>query len=241
MARRVLIILLIAAAFTESRAQQFSFMFLAGMGGYSMTDMKSLNTDLQIHVPFSTEVTSNFPMTPQFGGQFTIRLTHLYTLGVLYSFNSTGSRIASSDYSGSYHFDNVLTGHTIGLITDFNIWEGKAFGINIQANIGGIITGIRMTEDLYVANTLVPSSEKYHSLSGFLEPRLVFTYRHKLLKAGAYCGYFYNPGAQIQDSGGNKMGVKTSWSGIRFGILIGIQMGKAPKRTTYFQPDQSNE
>ena len=241
MTRKVFIILLTLAAFTESRGQQLSFLFSAGMGGYSMKDMKNLNDDLQAHVPFATDVTSNFPMTFQFGGEVTIRVSHFYTLGVLYSFNSTGSRIASSDYSGYYHFDNVLTGHTIGLLTDFTVWEGKSFGINIQANIGAVITRIRMTEDLFVADTLVSSSEKYHSLSGFVEPRLVFSYRWKLLKAGAYCGYFYNPGAQIQDSGGTKMGVKTSWSGIRFGILIGIQIGKSPKRDPYLHPDQSDE
>jgi hypothetical protein len=241
MARKAFIILLILAAFSESRAQQLSFMFSAGMGGYSMKDMKTLNSDLQAHLPFPTQVTSNFPMTPLLGCQFTVRVSYMYTLGILYSFNSTGSRIASSDYSGSYHFDNVLSGHTLGLITDINIWEGKAFGINFQANLGAVITRIRMTEDLNMADTLVSTSEKYHSLSGFLEPRLMATYRWKFLKTGVYCGYFYNPGAEIQDSDGKKLGVKANWSGIRFGILIGIQKGEVSKPARYYRQDPDNE
>jgi hypothetical protein len=222
MPRYLLIVLLIFAACLQTQAQQVELMFSAGMASYSMRDLKKLNSSLQSQVPFETKVTDNFPMTLQLGGQFAVQLTKLYKMGIKYAYNSTGSRIAASDYSGSYRFDNVLSGHTIGMINSFLLFDHKAFRVDIQTNIGLVASILKMNEDLHVADTSISTSTHYSSVGLFFEPLTEATYQWKYFKAGIFIGYFINPGGRITNEKGQKTTSTTNWSGFRFGIVIGI-------------------
>lgn len=214
--------MLTIAAFLQAQAQQVELMFSAGMASYSMRDLKKMNSDLQSQVPFETKITDNFPMTYQLGGQFAVQLRKLYKIGIKYAYNSTGSRIAASDYSGSYRFDNVLSGHTIGMINSFLLFEHKAFRVDIQTNIGLVVSILKMKEDLHVVDTTISTSAHYSSVGLFFEPLTEATYQWKSFKAGIFFGYFINPGGKITNEKGQKTTSTTSWSGFRFGIMIGI-------------------
>ena len=213
---------LLAFAFVQLKAQTVELMFTAGMGGYSMRDLKKMNTDMQSQIPFNTKLTNDFPMTMQYGGHFAVRLSHNYKIGVLYAFNSTGSRITSSDYSGSYYYDNIVTGHTIGMLNGFRLYDYKAFRVDFQANIGIVASILRLNEELTVADTTISTSAHYSAVGIFLEPRAEFSYRWKNLKTGVYLGYFVNPMGKITNSQGQKSTSTINWSGLRFGIEVGI-------------------
>ena len=187
-----------------------------------MTDIKKLNSDLQETVPFPTKLTSSFPITFQFGGYFAARITDHFTLGLIYAYNSTGSRVASGDYSGTYYFDNILTGHSFGLLSGYRVYQHKSLRVDLQANLGVVITNMEMKEDLHVADTSISSSYQYSSTGFYAEPRCEASYSWKYLKAGLYLGYYLNAAGKLQTDEGQKTTTTTNWSGIRFGILIGI-------------------
>jgi len=220
--RFIIVVLLTIAVFLKLQAQQLEMMFSAGMASYTMRDLKKLNSEIQTGIPFETKLTSNFPMTFQIGGHFAVRLARSYKLGVLYSYNTTGSRIASSDYSGSYRFDNVLSGHTIGILNGFLLYDHKAFHVDIQANFGLVASILKMNEDLQLADTAISASMHYSAIGFFFEPLIEATYQWKYLNSGIFFGYFFNPGGKITTKTGEKSNSTISWSGFRFGIEIGI-------------------
>ncbi|MCK9220797.1 MAG: hypothetical protein M0P47_12220 [Bacteroidales bacterium] len=222
MIRRLFVVLFVLVPFIEGLSQQVELMFTVGMASYSMRDLKNYNSGIQLNLPFNTQITSNFPTTPQIGGHFAVQISHFYKLGVLYAYSSTGSRITASDYSGYYHNDIALSGHTLGIINSFYMVGYKALRVDFQTNIGMVMTDIRMTEELHTADTTVSDIQKYSSLCFFVEPKVEATYQWKLLKTGLYVSYFVNPGGKIKDLEGWKTSSTTSWSGFRFGIEIGI-------------------
>ncbi len=53
-------------------AQQMELLFQGGMGTYTMTDLRTLNTQVQETLPFDTRKTESFPMTIQFAFEFAV-------------------------------------------------------------------------------------------------------------------------------------------------------------------------
>ena len=63
----------------------------------------------------------------------------------------------------------------------------------------------------------------------YLEPSMEISYQWKHLKGGIYLGYFLNPMGRIRNESGQKSSSTINWSGLRFGIEIGIRQAN---RTT---------
>jgi hypothetical protein len=219
--------LLLAIAMTVLLAkaiysQEFHFTLQTGMAWYSMKDLKKLNAECQALTPFETKLTSDFPVTIQWGAQAAVRLLPYYFLGIRYTFNSTGSRVTESDYSGSYYFDQVVNGHTAGMINRFRFFNFGTVQLNVETNFGLVYSILKLNENLAITDTLFTDSEKYTSISMFLEPRLHTSFEWKYLRAGIYFGYFIDPWSTVVNTDKHEFEEKVSWTGFRFGIEIGV-------------------
>ncbi len=222
MVGRSLLIFILLNCNSFLQAQKAELMFYTGVASYSMHDLKELNSDLQSQLPFNSKVTSDFPVTWQLGGQFAVQVSKKYKIGILYAYNSTGSRITSSDYSGSYYYDNIVTGHSIGMLNGFPVYDHNAFKIAFNANIGMVLSILKLKEELNVSDTTISTAVQYSALGIFLEPRFEFSYQWKHLKGAILAGYFVNPMGRIQNNLGEKSTSTISWSGFRFGFVLGI-------------------
>ncbi|MEI6885326.1 MAG: hypothetical protein WCO02_12610 [Bacteroidota bacterium] len=239
MLKRFITVVLIFSALLTAEAQQLELMFAAGFASSSMYDLKDLNSQVKNNLPFQTDVVSNFPVTPQYGGIVAVHFGNVYKLGMLYAFNSTGSRLAAADYSGSYRFDDIVTSHSIGLMNGFTVFDKKGFGLDLEITLGEVFTTVKISEDFNMGDISESTSEKFTSRGFFIEPRIEANYQWKLLKAGVYLGCYFNPGAKLANSSAQKASTTTNWSGIRFGLLIGIQTGKKKKPTSSKRLDES--
>ena len=224
--RLAFILFLILFICNTLHAQRIELMLTTGMAGYSMKDLKTMNTDVQKYLQFDTQVTDNFPMTIQVGGHFALIFSKNYKLGLLYAYNSTGSRVTASDYSGYYRFDNIVTGHTVGIMNGFLVYGYKAIRLDFQANGGFIASDIKMSETLTVADTTISSAPHYTAIGFFAEPRVELSCHWKNLKGGVYLGYFITPGGKIRNGSGQKSTYTVNWSGLRFGIEIGLHQAE---------------
>jgi hypothetical protein len=207
-------------------AQRIELMLTTGMADYSMKDLKKMNTYVQESLQFDTQVTDNFPMTIQVGGHFALVFSNNYKLGILYAYNSTGSRVTASDYSGYYQFDNIVTGHTVGIMNGFLVYGYKAIRLDFQANAGFIASDLKMSETLTVADTTISSAPHYTAIGFYAEPRVELSCHWKNLKGGFYLGYCINPGGKIRNGSGQKSNYTINWSGLRFGIEIGLHQAE---------------
>jgi len=227
MTRLSLTTLFVFLSITHLVGQKAEFLFSTGMGFYSMGDLKALNQELQQQIPFETRIVTDFPPYFQFGGQVAFKVYPIYRIGLKYMFSTTGSRISSADYSGEYYFDNVINGHTIGLINSFRLYTFKTIELDFQVNLGVIFSTIKMEEFLNVFDTTVSGNSRFTSTGFFAEPVLQATYQWNVLKMGVFMGYLLNRGGKITTSDGAKTSSYADWSGFRFGIVFGLTTGKS--------------
>jgi hypothetical protein len=231
MIRSGLIAVFVFFSIVHLAGQEVDFLFSGGMGFYSMEDLKKINTEVQQQQPFETRIITDFPPWFNFGGQVTVRAFPIYRIGVKYVFSSTGSRISSADYSGEYYFDDVVNGHTLGLINSFRIFRYKDLELDIQINLGAIFSSIKTEESITVYDTTLTGKSRFNSTGFFAEPLLQGTYQWKVLKMGIFLGYLHNQGGRIKTQDGGKTSTYTNWSGFRFGVVFGFNIGKLPEKT----------
>jgi hypothetical protein len=117
----------------------------------------------------------------------------------------------------------VVTGHSIGMMNGFLVYDHLAFRIDLLANIGFVASVLKMNEVLTVADTTMTNDARYTAVGIFLEPRAEFSYQWKNLKTGIFLGYFVNPMGRIRNEEGEASSSTINWSGLRFGIEIGFR------------------
>src|SRR4030042_3249631 len=110
---KFLTFLLIVIDFHFLNAQNINICFQAGYGFYDMSTFSEINKTVLKQLPFEANIVSNYPAYRYY--QPMIKTNKgLYDLGMLYLFQTTGSRISSKDYSGEYRFDAKINGHSLG-------------------------------------------------------------------------------------------------------------------------------
>ena len=145
-----------------------------------------------------------------------------YSIGIEYDYNSTGSRISSADYSGKYTFDELLHGHSFGLVNSFRFLRLGKVQAEAGVNLGYIYSSIKTNEYLQVADTNMSNSSSFYSDSFYLEPGMLISYTFPFMKIGADLSYLIDKGGVIMTDSDKKTLNYTNWSGFRIGINVGL-------------------
>ncbi len=213
------------------KAHSQNWQFGLGTGGWihNQNTLKAFNKSIQSSIPFDTEITDNFPITPYFQGEVGYLFEQFY-IGAIYTYNSTGSRITSTDYSGSYYYDLVLSGHLAGLSIGNYQPINKKWKLFYKADLGGIFSSLKMKESIII-NNFDSNEDKIELIatSVYAKPNVQLSYelgKIKLNLSLAYLIDFKAPfhlenkkDAKLLDpSSGSE--VKTSWHGLHFGLNI---------------------
>ncbi len=113
-------------------------------------------------------------------------------------------------------------GYTIGMVNGFLIKDWEVVQLNLETNAGVVSSLMKISENFQVYDTIAITTGSFHALGFFVEPRFEAAFQWKYLKTGVYLGYFINPWGHLKTEDDEKMETKVSWSGLRFGIEIGI-------------------
>ena len=207
---------------TWTYAQKWETGVKAGFSTFAMKDLKSdLERSIQ-DLPFEARIVTEFPSWFSFGGYLRCGLG-IYSLGFEYDYNSTASRISTSDYSGSYHFDELLSGHAFGMINAFRILRLGHFDAELSLNIGYLYTSMKTEEYLEALGTVIEFDNFYYSDSYYIKPGLIVSYSWRFLKFGAEFGYLWDKKGEIKsDSVTLIKPYTTDWTGFRAEIRVGV-------------------
>jgi len=230
MSARVLMLLFFLTAFTSANSQGFDFGLQSGIGSYSMKGLKNINQSLKEGLPFDSKLADNFPAYFYYRPSMIIRYTN-FSLGVIYSFQSTGSRVSAKDYSAEYRFDMKVKSDSPAIYFDIRIKDRGKFTLNFYSIIGPAFSNLEIKEYFKVADTVLSNSNlKLKALNYCFEPGINLHLPVKRISFELSLGYLIGFGDEAFYKGNDKNNmlidpknqdtVRPDWNGIRLGISL---------------------
>jgi hypothetical protein len=201
-----------------------------------MSYLNIINEKVSLGVPFDTKLVSDFPaywyLKPVLSLQF-----KKFSIGLNYSFQSTGSRVSAKDYSGEYRFDMNVNSNSPGIHGEVLIGNLKKIRLNLYSDLGISYSRLRLTEYFMVLDQkLTDKSYSYKAQNYFFEPGFNITYPVLFFNIGLYSGYLIGFGKQAYYTNNNKKdklyipesseSIVPDWNGLRFGISVYYTLGR---------------
>ncbi len=218
-----LALLFVLVAYSQDEKSLLKLGFTGGFGGYSFEKLEDINGEVINQLPFDAAVIDNFPDRFYFGGTALIRIANWYWAGPSYQYHSTGSRVGAKDYSGSYHFDQILSAHQLGLENEIRISKNMKPAVFLDVSGGVNFSSWKTEENLRVLHETDKDQTEYVAVKPFVFPGLKISYPvYKNFSVAAQTGYLFDLGGNYHISGNNeyKSTLKIPWSGYRFSFSI---------------------
>jgi len=191
-----------------------------GYHWYNMNELKDLNDYTLSQLPFEAKITENFPPYFNYSGFLMFNYNNAFNIGFRYTFNSTGSRISRSDYSGEYLFDTKVKCHAPSIIITMDINKFGKFSASFMSDFGITFSSLDFTEEfnLYQVDS-VSNNYSTTAKSFFWEPSFLLAYPISFIDIGFRVGYqidFVNFNPKFL----NTYGIKPNWSGLNFAVSV---------------------
>jgi hypothetical protein len=230
MKNRTLVLLFIVILTRSANSQEVKLGFQTGIGTYSMDGLKNIVDEVPNNLSFDSKVVSYFPAYIYYRSSVGIKFND-FGVGLVYTFQSTGSRVSAKDYSGYYHFDMKVHSNNPGIYGEIKIADGNIYKIYMYSLIGLSFSKLETLEYLKVNNDLLTNvKHNFKAQNYYLEPGLNFIHHFKSLSIGLNLGYMIHFGKEAFHTGTdkkstlfdpvNQVSVKPNWNGIRIGLSI---------------------
>ncbi len=209
-------------------SQELHLSFETGLGSYKMRDFKTLN-DMDLRsLPFEAKITEDFPMFWYYKPSFLVAISKVFSTGIVWTYQSAGSRISREDYSGEYLFDTRIKASSPGLVLQMNYQVNKLeFSFFNEAGVE--FSKIEMKEYLNVNAEIYNEVYNFKSLNFYEKPGLKISYPISDFTLGLICAYsidFIRRPISLKGSGDISLSfpddrqVTADWTGLRTGIFI---------------------
>ncbi|MCF8294949.1 MAG: hypothetical protein K9I34_02700 [Bacteroidales bacterium] len=227
--KRIIINLSLVLSFVHlGYAQNTAIEIECGIGSYAMSDLENFNDLIFEGLEFNSKIVSNYPAY-FFYDLSILEVRENISFALATSFNSTGSRISSQDYSGEYLMDSRIYSISPGLLFNY-----KIHSINDKSSIwlgikgGAHFTKLNLDERLSVwGESYVDENYSFRSIDYYAEPGIYFNYQfNKFFRLNFKLRYSIQISKTPlkQDDNGflflNSAKISSNWSGIRTGLSL---------------------
>jgi hypothetical protein len=219
----VLSFLFATVVYSQDEKSLLKLSLTGGFGGYSFEKLSDINDAVINQLPFEAAVIDNFPDRFYFGGVALIRLANWYWAGPSYQFHSTGSRVGAKDYSGSYHFDQILSAHQLGLENEIRISKSTKPAVFLDIGGGVNFSTWKTEEVLEISGETDEDRSEYVAVKPYVLPSFKVSYPvYKNFTVAAQAGYLFDLGGKYHLSGNKdyQSTLKIPWSGYRFSLAL---------------------
>lgn len=214
---------------TISNAQSIKISIQTGYGFYNMSTFKNITEDVCQNVPFESKIMSNYPPYNYYQPML-ILTKNRFDIGLLYIYQTTGSRISSKDYSGEYLFESKINGHNPGVILGYKIKEYKRIDVGLSLHAGISFNTLKFIEYFQIGNEVINDDvSSFTEYNFYFRPNMNFSYTRNRFSGNLSIGYFKEifrnkytlVGARENYIAVNKnFGESDVWDGFRFGLTI---------------------
>ena len=222
------IILLLLMNIHSVYAQKVAFEYTLGYGSYQLHDVEEFQRKMVNSIPIALTKNSFFPNYWIHSGTVGYISGQHYP-GVNLSFLSTGSRMTTADYSGSYELDLILRGIRLGgfyryYINSIDINKSPHFFVQISSGV--LFSHMDIKEKLNVGR--YTNNERLHiySKGTYVEPSVgISHFFTNWLSSSFLCGYEFDFGGTLKHEGQElQPKVKMKWNGIRTYLTVSVYL-----------------
>jgi hypothetical protein len=211
-------------------SQELSLGFETGLGSYSMNHLKVTNGAALKALPFNAKITVNFPMYFYYKPSLIFSYKNV-NFGFVWSFQSTGSRISRTDFSGEYYYDNKIRASSPGILIEFKSSYTK-FNLIFSNEIGMENSILDAKEFLRIDTITQAQGESLDSRNYYYEPSLKISIPLSAFRVGLVVGYQidfklgYLSGSGWHVINALAMDERTTanWRGIRLGLSVSVDL-----------------
>jgi hypothetical protein len=217
--------ILIFLIFAYTSFAQLSIEAGYGIGSYSLSDLRDMNSEILKNLPVQGKITDDFPMQPFYGIGVYYQTTDVVSLGITGFYNTTGSRISYKDYSGELKVDNILTSWSPGIAARFKLLDKKV-NLYQETRVSYAFSKLKMNEKIITYN----DEMTFKSSALQIEPKFKLTYEISDLEIGLNAGYVLDIGGKNRLVGDKnsflqfndtKEPIKTNLGGVRLSVSVG--------------------
>lgn len=234
---KVILILVFIFLYTSLIAQDIKLGIQTGYGFYNMNSISSITEQTKDQLFFESKIISNYPTYHYY--QPMLKFSHNnFDYGLIYRFQTTGSRISSKDYSGEYALDSKINGHCPGVILNGIFQDHYLYKVGFVFQAGVNFSVLKIDEQIKIDTIAINSNYRYLSHSFYIEPgiNIIFPWNRYFFEfnIGFYKEFERNDYV-MKDDEQNKILLKENyedfdmWDGLRLGISISYTLYKKKK------------
>lgn len=211
-------------------AQKVELGFQTGYGFYNMSSIRNITNETFAQLPFEAKIISNCPPFLYYQPRIAIPKAKM-KYGLIYTYQSTGSRVSSKDYSGEYKFDARIYSHSPGAF--INIYRHKGTIIfGLFSEVGVNFNTLKLNE--YVKIDTIANNQEYTftSTSYYVKPGVNFIYPWNKYSMELNVGLYKEFLKGDLSNGESYIPVKTNildsdmWDGLRIGLIFSYNLTK---------------
>lgn len=200
----------------------------------TMKDMKSIVLDVKDQFPIDVQVVDDFPAYWGFGVEVTTNGEDGFSYGGIFHYNSSGSRLNVSDYSGAINYDFLVNRIVVGPVIRYIAPVSEKYGMGLSASAMSSFSNLKLAYSLNILGVNERASDRFKSISG--QARISWIHRYNIIKSYYLIGqigyeldifssklkYQANSDAWLLNSDGSN--TRLDWSGIRLQLGVGFNL-----------------
>jgi hypothetical protein len=234
MKRTTILFFLLLSITAKLFSQELNLGFEFGLGSYKMQDLKEINDNNLNSLPFDARITDNFPLYYYYKPSLMFSISSAISLGIAWSYHSTGSRISLVDYSGEYAFDTRIRSSSPAVIAEFS-YPVTVFRIAFSNEVGIESSTADFNELLRIGTQIDKTNYIFKSINVYYEPALKIKYPLAAFRFDLVLGYHIDLSEEnLSKSDNSKIHLQLSdnrlaranWSGVRLGAGISYTLFK---------------
>ncbi len=235
----VLMSLLLVSMLTQAQVT------LSGRIGYGFYSMKELSSFQEAHLEslsgIPAQVVSDFPPYINYKAFISFEQSRrLSKMRFYYGYQTTGSRVSLTDYSGKLTLDLIVDEHSAGVEFDaFSRLVSKMIEIKGYLCFGANTTILKTNDHLEVGDYREDANYIFHSHGLEIEPGLRAIYKYNKFGIGLSLGYLQDVNLNFYLKGDRKTYLSTDgenfinpqWAGLRTGVELSFDISGGHKKT----------
>jgi len=199
-----------------------------------MKDMKSLHAVSVVDFPFDLRLVEDFPAYWGLGAEIIVTDQNGLSYGGVLHYNSSGSRMNITDYSGSISYDLLVERIAVGPTVRYMPEMNKRYSMGIGGSLICSFSNLEFRYSLSVLGLTDIQSENFSSASGQIRAAWIHRFRlTKTMYVIAQVGYeqdllssklFFegNNDAWLLNPDGTEAAL--DWSGVRLQLALGLRI-----------------